>query len=134
MKYQITKEQYSKLVYRLIETFFKDVKFTKWGSKDRNGDYLSYDITVDGEDVAWVKSNKITSKTNRCKHELIIYDTTILMITDFVPIFRKKVFSKILIKYFSDIIGKNIDCIDFDMKPYGSEDDITYKKKFKKKK
>jgi hypothetical protein len=134
MKYQITKEQYSKLVYRLIEIFFKDAKFTKWESKDRNGDYLSYDITVDGEDVAWINSNEITSKTKRCKHELIIYDTTILMITDFVPIFRKKIFSKILIKYFSDIIGEDIDCIDFDMKPYGSENAITYKKKFKNKK
>jgi hypothetical protein len=134
MKYKITKEQYSKLVYKLINTFFKDVKFTKSESTDRNGSYLSYDITVDGEDVAWVNSNKHTSKTNRCKHQLIIYDDTILMITDFVPIFRKKVFSKILIKYFSDIIGVDIDCIDFDMKPHGKEDTITYRKRFKKKK
>ena len=130
MKYRITKEQYSKLVYKLIEAFFKDVKF----NKDKRGGYLTYDITVDGEDVAWVKSNEITSKTKRCKYELVIYYETILKITDFVPIFRKKVFSKILIKYFSDIIGVDIDCINFDMKPHGSEDAITYKKKFKKKK
>jgi len=134
MKYRITKEQYSKLVYKLIEAFFKDAKFTKSETKDRNGSYLSYDITVDGEAVAWVNSNKHTSKTNRCKHELIIFDETISMITNFVPIFRKKVFSRILIKYFSDIIGEDIDCIDFDVKPYGSEDKITYKKKFKNKK
>jgi hypothetical protein len=130
MKYRITKEQYSKLVYTLIESFFKDAKFTKdggWG-------YLHYDITVDGEEVAWINASESTSKTKRCKHTLIIYDTTILMITDFVPIFRKKVFSKILIKYFSDIIGEDIDCINFDMKPYGSENAITYKKKFKNKK
>jgi len=131
MKYQITKEQYSKLVYKLIQAFFKDAKFTKSESKDS---YVSYDITVDGEDVAWINSNEITSKTKRCKHELIIYDATISMITNFVPIYRKKVFSKILIKYFSDIIGEDIDCIDFDMKPHGSEDTITYRKKFKKKK
>jgi hypothetical protein len=134
MKYQITKEQYSKLVYKLIDAFFKDAKFTKSESKDRNGDYLSYDIIVNGEDVAWINSNEITSKTKRCKHELIIYDATISMITNFVPIYRKKVFSKILIKYFSDIIGEDIDCIDFDVKPHGSEDKITYKKKFKNKK
>ena len=133
MKYQITKEQYSKLVYKLIEAFFKDAKFTKSESKD-NGGYLHYDITVDGEEVAWVNARESTSKTKRCKHVLIIFDATILMITNFVPIYRKKVFSKILIKYFSDIIGKDIDCIDFDMKPYGSEGAITYKKKFKNKK
>jgi len=131
MKYQITKEQYSKLVYKLIQAFFKDAKFTKSENKDS---YVSYDITVDGEDVAWINSNEITSKTKRCKHELIIYDATISMITNFVPIYKKKVFSKILIKYFSDIIGEDIDCIDFDVKPYGSEDTITYKKKIKKKK
>jgi hypothetical protein len=134
MKYKITKEQYSKLVYTLIEAFFKDAKFTKSKSRDRNGDYVSYDIIVNGEDVAWINSNEITSKANRCKHQLIIYDDTISMITNFVPIFRKKVFSKILIKYFSDIIGEDIDCIDFDMKPHGSEDTITYRKRFKKKK
>ena len=132
MKYQITKEQYSKLVYKLIEAFFKDAKFTK--SKNDNGGYLHYDITVDGEEVAWINASKSTSKTKRCKHTLIIYDTTILKITNFVPIYRKKVFSKILIKYFSDIIGEDIDCIDFDMKPHGKEDTITYRKKFKKKK
>ena len=131
MKYQITKEQYSKLVYKLIQAFFKDAKFTKSESKDS---YVSYDITVDGEDVAWINSNEITSKTKRCKHELIIYDATISMITNFVPIYKKKVFSKILIKYFSDIIGEDIDCIDFDVKPYESEDTITYRKKFKNKK
>jgi hypothetical protein len=38
------------------------------------------------------------------------------------------------VKYFYDIICKDIDCIDFDMKPYGIEDKITYKKKFKNKK
>jgi hypothetical protein len=133
MKYQITKEQYSKLVYKLIQAFFKDAKFTKSENKD-NGGYLHYDITVDGEEVAWVNARENTSKTKRCKHVLIIFDATILMITNFVPIYRKKVFSKILIKYFSDIIGKDIDCIDFDMKPYGSEGVITYKKKFKNKK
>jgi len=131
MKYKITKEQYSKLVYTLIEVFFKDAKFTKSETKDS---YVSYDITVDGEDVAWINSNEHTSKTKRCKHDLIIYDATISMITNFVPIYRKKVFSKILIKYFSDIIGEDIDCIDFDVKPYGSEDTITYRKKFKNKK
>jgi len=134
MKYRITKEQYSKLVYTLIEAFFKDAKFTKSENKDNARTYLSYDITVDGEDVAWINASEITSTTKGCKYELIIYDTTILMITDFVPIFRKKVFSKILIKYFSDIIGEDIDCIDFDMKPYGSEDKITYRKKIKNKK
>ena len=134
MKYRITKEQYSKLVYTLIEAFFKDAKFTKSENKDNARTYLSYDITVDGEDVAWINASEITSTTKGCKYELIIYDVTISMITNFVPIFRKKIFSKILIKYFSDIIGEDIDCIDFDMKPHGKEDTITYRKKFKKKK
>jgi len=69
-----------------------------------------------------------------CLMILLLMVRTLLGITNFVPIFRKKVFSKILIKYFSDIIGEDIDCIDFDMKPHGSEDTITYRKKFKKKK
>ena len=130
MKYQITKEQYSKLVYKLIQAFFKDVKFYK----DDGGGYLTYDITVDGEDVAYIHTKKSPHIAKGCEYELVIYDDTILKITDFVPIFRKKIFSKILIKYFSDIIGEDIDCIDFDMKHHESEDTITYRKKFKNKK
>ena len=130
MKYQITKEQYSKLVYKLIDAFFKDVKF----NKDEGGGYLTYDITVDGEDTAFIHTKKSSHISEGCKNELVIYDATILKITNFVPIFRKKVFSKILIKYFSDITGKDIDCINFDMKLPGSDDTIIYTKKFKKKK
>ena len=130
MKYRITKEQYSKLVYTLIESFFKDVKF----SKDEGGGNLTYDITVNGEDVAFIHTKKSPHMSEGCKNELVIYDKTILKITNFVPIFRKKVFSKILIKYFSDITGEDIDCINFDMKHPGSDDTIIYTKKFKKKK
>jgi len=130
MKYQITKEQYSKLVYKLIDVFFKDVKF----NKDERGGYLTYDITVDGEEVAYINTKKSPNIDKGCEYELVIYDVTILKITDFVPIFRKKIFSKILIKYFSDIIGEDIDCIYFDMKHHRSDDAIIYAKKFKKKK
>jgi len=130
MKYKITKEQYSKLVYKLIDAFFKDVKF----NKDKRGGYLTYDITVDGEEVAYINTKKSPNIDKGCEYELVIYDATILKITNFVPIFRKKVFSKILIKYFSDITGEDIDCIYFDMKRHRSDDTIIYTKKFKKKK
>ena len=128
MKYQITKQQYSKLVYKLIDVFFKDAEFTI--DEDEYEGYVTYDIIVGGEQVAWVtpKQNSYTSKG--CEHELVIYDTTISKITNFAPIFKKKVFSKILTKYFSDIIGVDIDCIYFDYRGEG----IIYTKKFKKKK
>lgn len=129
MIYQITKQQYSKLVYKLIDVFFKDAEFTL--EVDEYGGYVSYDITIGGEAVAWVTPKQSSYTTKGCEHELVIYDATISKITNFVPIFKKKVFSKILTKYFSDIIGVDIDCIYFD---YGGEDTITYRKKFKKKK
>ena len=132
MKYNITKEQYSKLVYKLIDAFFKDAEFTI--AEDEFEGHVSYDITVGGEEVAWVTSEQSNYTTKGCEHELVIYDVTISKITNFVPIFKKKIFSKILIKYFSDIIGVDIDCIYFDTKPYEGEDNIIYQKKLKKKK
>ena len=132
MKYNITKEQYSKLVYKLIDAFFKDAEFTI--AEDEFEGHVSYDITVGGEEVAWVTSEQSNYTTKGCEHELVIYDVTISKITNFVPIFKKKIFSKILIKYFSDIIGVDIDCIYFDTKPYEGEDNIIYQKKIKKKK
>ena len=132
MKYQITKQQYSKLVYKLIDVFFKDAEFTL--AEDEYGGHVSYDITVGDEEVAWVTPKQSGYTTKGCKHELVIYDVTISKITNFVPIFKKKVFSKILAKYFSDIIGVDIDCIYFDTNPHGGEDNIIYRKKLKKKK
>ena len=132
MKYNITKEQYSKLVYKLIDAFFKDAEFTI--AEDEFGGHVPYDIIVGGEKVAWVTPKQSSYTTKGCEHELVIYDVTISKITNFVPIFKKKVFSKILIKYFSDIIGVDIDCIYFDTKPYEGEDNIIYQKKLKKKK
>ena len=132
MKYQITKQQYSKLVYKLIDAFFKDAEFTLL--EDEYEGHVSYDITVGGEEVAWVTPKQSSYTTKGCEHELVIYDVTISKITNFVPIFKKKVFSKILAKYFSDIIGVDIDCIYFDTKPYEGEDNIIYQKKLKKKK
>ena len=132
MKYNITKEQYSKLVYKLIDAFFKDAEFTI--AEDEFEGHVSYDITVGGEEVAWVTSEQSNYTTKGCEHELVIYDVTISKITNFVPIFKKKVFSKILIKYFSDIIGVDIDCIYFDTKSYEGENNIIYRKKLKKKK
>jgi hypothetical protein len=128
MKYQITKQQYSKLVYKLIDVFFKNAEFTL--TEDEYEGYVSYDITVGGEEVAWVTPKQSSYTSKGCEHELVIYDTTISKITNFIPIFKKKVFSKILTKYFSDIIGVDIDCIYFD---YRGED-IIYRKKLKKKK
>ena len=128
MKYQITKQQYSKLVYKLIDVFFKDAEFTI--DEDEYEGYVTYDIIVGGEEVAWVTPKHSNHTTKGCEHELVIYDTTISKITNFAPIFKKKVFSKILTKYFSDIIGVDIDCIYFDYKGEG----IIYTKKFKKKK
>ena len=128
MKYQITKQQYSKLVYKLIDVFFKDAEFTI--DEDEYEGYVTYDIIVGGEEVAWVTPKPSNHTSKGCENELVIYDTTISKITNFAPIFKKKVFSKILTKYFSDIIGVDIDCIYFDYKGEG----IIYTKKFKKKK
>lgn len=128
MKYQITKEQYSKLVYKLIDVFFKDAEFTI--DEDEYEGYVTYDIIVGGEEVAWVTPKQSSHTTKGCENELVIYDTTISKITNFAPIFKKKVFSKILTKYFSDIIGVDINCIYFDYRGEG----IIYTKKFKKKK
>ena len=133
MKYQITKEQYSKLVYNLIYVFFKDAEYT--AVKDKKGNVITYDISVDGNNVAWVNNYKSgTYNSKGCKNELLIYDEVISKMTNFIPIFKKKVFSKILIKYFSDITGVNVDCIYFDITSPDDGTYDTYRRKLKKKK
>lgn len=127
MKYKITKEQYTRVVNRLINIFFKDVKVM-------NGDYGdSTEFFVGDEEVGWIARNNNPVLTKKCKNELIIYTETLDRMKDFAPLLRKKLFAKLMINHFSKLTGIDIDC--FWMNEEGNaNDDDAFKYRIKKKK
>ena len=127
MRYIVTKEQYTKLVNNLINIFFKDVKVIYVENSD------SIEFFVDDEEVAWIAGVSNPVITKKCKNELIIFTETLDKMKNFAPLFRKKLFAKLMIDHFSKLTGLDIDCLFMDEEGNG-EDDEAFKYKIKKKK
>ena len=127
MEYKITKEQYTRVVNSLIDIFFKDVKVM-------NGDYGdSIEFFVDDEEVAWIADVSNPVITKKCKKELIIHTETLDKMKNFAPLFRKKLFAKLMINHFSKLTGIDIDCFWIDEEG-NHDDDTAFKYRIKKNK
>ena len=131
MKYTITKEQYTRVVNSLINVFFKGVEFNP--SDPHDEDNKSLDFSVGGKELGWIIGPPSSMLEKKCKYELVIYTDTIDDIKDFAPLFRKKLFAKLMINHFSKLTGLDINCLYMD--EYGDgDDDVVFKYRIKKKK
>ena len=127
MRYIVTKEQYTKLVNNLINIFFKDVEVIHFENSD------SIEFFVDDEEVAWIAGVSSPVITKKCKNELIIFTETLDKMKNFAPLFRKKLFAKLMIDHFSKLTGKDIDCFCIDEEG-NHDDDTAFKYRIKKNK
>ena len=131
MKYKITKEQYTRVVNSLINVFFKGVEFNPTDPDDE--DNKSLDFSVGSQELGWIIGPSSSMLTKKCKYELVIYTDTINKMKNFVPLFRKKLFAKLMIAHFSKLTGLDIDCLYMD-ESGDSDDDDAFKYRIKKKK
>ena len=130
MKYKITKEQYTRVVNIIINAFFKGVEFNPFDPDDENN--KSLDFSVGGKELGWIIGPPSSMLTKKCKYELVIYTDTIDEMKDFAPLFRKKLFAKLIIEHFSKLTGLDINCLYMD--EYGDgDDDDAFKYRIKKK-
>jgi hypothetical protein len=127
MRYIVTKEQYTKLVNNLINIFFKDVKVIYVENSD------SIEFFVDDEEVAWIAGVSNPVITKKCKNELIIFTETLDKMKNFAPLFRKKLFAKLMIDHFRYLTGIDIDCFWIDEEG-NHNDDTAFKYRIKKNK
>ena len=125
MKYKITKEQYTKVVNSLINVFFSNVEFnpTNPGYEDDE----SLDFSVGGKELGWIIGPPSSMLEKKCKYELVIYTDTIDYIKDFAPLFRKKLFAKLMIAHFSKLTGLDINCFYVDESGDGDDDAFKYR-------
>ena len=130
MKYKITKEQYTRVVNSLINIFFNGVEFNPTDPDDE--DNKSLDFSVGGEELGWIIEPASSMLTKKCKYELVIYTDTINKMKNFVPLFRKKLFAKLMIAHFSKLTGLDIDCLYMDESGEHDDDD-AFKYRIKKK-
>jgi hypothetical protein len=134
MKYKITKTQFNVAVQKLLKNFF-GVIYTKPSRMAQMKDYIEL-YTESGRNFAdiWTKSSNVISKG--CKKEISIGFTELEHFEKFLPIIRKKEFSKAFIDFVYTHTGIKCDCIHFEFSFKEENDEFsskTYSYKSKKK-
>ena len=118
MKVVITKLQYQKIVFNLLDVLYgPNISFKK--DKD-----IFEILSDDGEEIFRLYTKEGRSKG--CKRDMLVLRRTIEEIEMYFPIvvLRKKLFSKTIISYVNEKTNLDIDCIDFAYEIY--DNDETY--------
>ena len=118
MKVVITKLQYQKIVFNLL-----DVLYGPNISYKKDEDIFEI-LSNDGEEIFRVYTTEGRSKG--CKRDMLVLSRAMEDIESFIPpaVSRKKLFSKTIISYVNEKTGLDIDCIDFAYEIY--DNDNTY--------
>jgi hypothetical protein len=107
MKVVITKLQYQKIVFNLLDVLYgPNISFKK--------DEDMFEIlSDDGEEIFRVYTKLGRSKG--CKKDMLVLSMAMQEIESYVPptVLRKKLFSKTVLSYVNKKTGLDIDCIDF---------------------
>lgn len=124
MKYIISKDQYRRVLLKYLNSFINDFIVDSF----EEGNTYRYVKTSNGDEFATLwHAGPITKG---CKRELSLDNQFINDFESFIPINRKKVFSEVVLEYFTLKTGIKCDCVEFDYftgkyKDYETYDDDT---------
>ena len=104
---EITKSQYKRLIYKLLDTLYGPKISYKW-----NNDLIEI-LSNEGDEIFYVYTK--AGRSRGCKKDMYVLTQTEEEIHDFIPkaAIRKKLFSKTVISYVNEKTGLDIDCIEF---------------------
>ena len=122
----ITKSQYQKIVFNLLDVLYgPNISFTQ----DDDSDVIEI-LSDDGQEIFRLYTNEGRSKG--CKRDMLVLSNIIEEIKSYVPpaVSRKKLFSKTIISYVNEKTDLNIDCIDFAYEIYDN-DETYFEKKYR---
>ena len=108
MKYIISKDQYRRVLLKFLDSFIKGFLVDPY---EEESVYRNVK-TSNGDDFAslW-HAGPITKG---CKRELSLSTDFTNDFESFIPINRKKVFSEVVLEYFTLKTGIKCDCVEFD--------------------
>ena len=124
MKLVITKLQYQKIVFNLLDVLYgPNISF----KKDK---YIFEILSDDGEEIFRLYTKEGRSKG--CKRDMLVLTKTMEEIEMYIPpaVLRKKLFSKTILSYVNEKTNLDIDCIDFAYEIY-DDDDTYYETKYR---
>jgi len=116
MKIIITKEQYRLLVFSLLETLVGKLSIKtiqdKWEENKHKHDYHDlYDESGEYIAAIWVKGN---IRNKGCKKDLTLNDSFSQSLENYIPYYKHKIFSDVLIEYVYKYTKIKCDCIQYD--------------------
>ena len=116
MKVVITKLQYQKIVFNLLDVLYgPNISFKK------DEDIFEI-LSGDGEEIFRLYTDEGRSKG--CKRDMLVLTQSIEEIEMYFPpaLLRKKLFSKTIISYVNKKTNLDIDCIDFAYEIYNNDE------------
>lgn len=119
MKIIITKKQYKKLVYSLLDTIVGELTVHK-----RSGYNYTSVYDSEGENIMNIFSKKGSGRNKGCKSDLGLDNDFLIELQKYVPYFKNKIFSEALVDYVYEKTGIKCDCVDYgtNYKMYDVED------------
>ena len=107
MKIEITKSQYKRLIYKLLDTLYGPKISYRW-----NNDLIEI-LSNEGDEIFYVYTKN--GRARGCKKDMYVLSHTEEEIDDFIPkaATRKKLFAKTVLSYVTEKTGLDIDCIEF---------------------
>jgi len=115
MKIVITKEQYRNLVVSLLDTLIGEmtIRTVKEKREDSNKEDYHSVFNEDGDLVItiWVKGNL---RSKGCEKDLTLENKLIEKFEKYMPYYKHKIFSEVLVDYIYDKFGIKCDCIQYD--------------------
>ena len=124
MKIIITEEQYGHLVTNLLDLLLGNITIKTVKEKKEDGNKEDYHsvFNEDGETVMtiWVKG---PLRSKGCKKDLTLENSLIEKFEQYMPHYKHKMFSKVLVNYIYDKFGIKCDCVQYD---YNFEEEKHY--------
>jgi len=115
MKIIITESQYKSLVTSLLDILLGNITIKTVKEKKEEGDKSDHHSIFDeyGDLVMtiWVKG-KIRNRG--CKKDLTLESSILEQFERYMPYYRHKIFSKVLVEYVYDKFGIKCDCVQYD--------------------
>ena len=108
MKYIISKDQYRRVLLKFLDSFIKGFLVDPY---EEENSYRNVK-TSNGDEFATLWHAGPISKG--CKRELSLANEFTNDFESFIPINRKKVFSEVVLEYFTLKTGIKCDCVEFD--------------------
>jgi hypothetical protein len=126
MKIIITKQQYKKLVYNLLDTVTGGELVVSENRRETIGYVHVYNSY--GETVMNIFDMKGSGRNKGCKRDLGLESDFVIELENYVPYFKHKIFSKVLVDYVYEKTGIKCDCVDYgtDYRLYDTQDGGGY--------